>query len=172
MNADSALFSQLMDHLPWTTFERIVDRYRGNHNVRTLNCAEHYRVMAFVQLTYRESLRDIETCIAAQPAKLYGMGFRTAVRRTTLADANELRDWRMYAEFAQVLIRQARKLYALEPGVLDVKVTVYALDPTTIDLCFSTIPWAVFRNTNSAVKIHTPIDLRGSIPSFIHISAG
>ena len=172
MNVGSTLFTQLMDHLPWTTFQRIVDRYRGNHNVRTLNCAEHFRVMAFAQLTYRESLRDIETCMAAQPAKLYGMGFRTAVRRTTLADANELRDWRMYAEFAQVLIRQARKLYALEPGVLDVKETVYALDSTTIDLCLSAFPWALFRTTKSAVKMHTLMDLRGSIPSFIHISDG
>ena len=172
MNVGSTLFTQLMDHLPWTTFERIVSRYRGNHNVRTLNCAEHFRVMAFAQLTYRESLRDIETCMAAQPAKLYGMGFRTAVRRTTLADANELRDWRMYAEFAQVLIRQARKLHAQEPGVLDVKETVYALDSTTIDLCLSAFPWALFRTTKSAVKMHTLMDLRGSIPSFIHISDG
>lgn len=172
MNVGSTLFTQLMDHLPWTTFDRIVGRYRGNHNVRTLNCAEHFRVMAFAQLTYRESLRDIETCMAAQPAKLYSMGFRSAVRRTTLADANELRDWRMYAEFAQVLIRQARKLYALEPGVLDVKETVYALDSTTIDLCLSAFPWALFRTTKSAVKMHTLMDLRGSIPSFIHISDG
>ena len=172
MNAGSTLFTQLMDHLPWSTFERIVERYGGNHNVRALNCAEHFRVMAFAQLTYRESLRDIETCMAAQPAKLYRMGFRNAVRRTTLADANELRDWRMYAEFAQVLIRQARKLYALEPGVLDVKETVYALDSTTIDLCLSAFPWALFRTTKAAVKMHTLMDLRGSIPSFIHISDG
>lgn len=172
MNTGSTIFSQLMEHLPWTTFDRIVERYRGDHNVRTLSCREHLRVMAFAQLTYRESLRDIENCLGAQPTKLYRMGLSSAVKRTTLADANELRDWRIYADFAQVLIRQARELYAAEPGVLDLKETVYALDSTTIDLCLSSFPWAVFRRAKGAVKMHTLMDLRGSIPSFIHISHG
>jgi hypothetical protein len=128
--------------------------------------------MAFAQLTYRESLRDIETCLGAQPEKLYRMGLSSPVKRSTLADANELRDWRIYADFAQVLIAQARRLYADEPGVLDVKETVYALDSTTIDLCLSSFPWAAFRKTKAAVKLHTLMDLRGSIPSFIHVSDG
>jgi len=172
MNIGSTLYSQLMAHLPWTTFDRIVERYGGDHKVRTLSCREQLRVMAFAQLTYRESLRDIETCLGAQPDKLYRMGLSSPVKRSTLADANELRDWRMYAEFAQVLIRQARGLYASEPGVLDLKETVYALDSTTIDLCLSSFPWAAFRKAKAAVKLHTLMDLRGSIPSFIHVSDG
>lgn len=172
MNMGTTLFSQLMEHLPWTTFDRIVEHYGGDHKVRKLSCREHLRVMAFAQLTYRESLRDIETCLGAQPAKLYRMGLRNAVKRTTLADANELRDWRIYADFAQVLIRQAPRLYAQEPGVLDLEETVYALDSTTIDLCLSSFPWAPFRTTKAAVKMHTLMDLRGSIPSFIHVSDG
>jgi len=172
MNAGKTLFAQLMDFLPWTTFTRIVDRYDGNRRVRTFPCAEHYRVMAFAQLTYRESLRDIEASLSAQAHKLYHMGFLEPVRRSTLADANETRDWRIYAEFAQRLIVQARKLYAQEDLGLELSNAVYALDSTTIDLCLSVFPWALFRCTKSAVKMHTLLDLRGSIPSFIHISEG
>ena len=172
MYAGQTLFAQLMEFVPWTTFARLVERYCGDHRVRTLTCAEQYRAMAFAQLTYRESLRDIETCLSAQTAKLYHMGFREPVRRSTLADANETRDWRIYAALAQTLIVQARKLYAGEDLGLDLKNTVYALDSTTIDLCLSVFPWAHFRSTKSAVKMHTLLDLRGDIPSFIHISDG
>ena len=172
MNSGKTLFAQLMDFLPWSTFTRIVARYGGDDRVRTLSCAEQYRAMAFAQLTYRESLRDIETCLSVQPSKLYYMGFRDPVRRSTLADANESRDWRIYADLAQRLIAQARKLYANEDLGLDLDNTVYALDSTTIDLCLSVFPWAHFRTTKAAVKMHTLIDLRGNIPSFIHISDG
>jgi hypothetical protein len=172
MYTGKTLFAQLMDYLPWTTFTRIVDRYDGNHRVRTLPCAEHFRVLSFAQLTYRESLRDIEACLSAQSAKLYHMGIRSPVKRSTLADANERRDWRIYAEFAQRLIMQARKLYAGEDLGLDLSNTVYALDSTTIDLCLSLFPWAPFRSTKAAIKMHTLLDLRGNIPSFIHISDG
>lgn len=172
MYTGKTLFAQLMDFLPWTTFTRIVDRYDGNRRVRTLPCAEHFRVLAFAQLTYRESLRDIEACLSAQSAKLYHMGIRSPIKRSTLADANERRDWRIYAEFAQRLIAQARKLYAEEDLGLELSNTVYALDSTTIDLCLSLFPWAPFRSTKAAVKMHTLLDLRGNIPSFIHISDG
>src|ERR1700732_1448381 len=172
MNAGKTLFSQLMDCLPWSTFTRIVARYDGDYDVRTFPCVEQYRAMAFAQLTYRESLRDIETCLSAQPAKLYHMGFRGPVRRSTLADANETRDWRIYAEFAQRLIARARRLYEGESLLGDLNSTVYALDSTTIDLCLSLFPWAHFRSTKAAVKMHTLLDLRGNIPSFIHISNG
>jgi uncharacterized protein DUF4372/DDE family transposase len=170
MNAGKTLFAQLMDFLPWSTFARIVARYAGDRRVRVLSCAEQYRAMAFAQLTYRESLRDIETCLSVQPSKLYGMGFREPVRRSTLADANEGRDWRIHAELAQRLIAQARKLYAEEDLRLDLANTVYALDSTT--LCLAVFPWAHFRATKAAVKMHTLLDLRGDIPSFIHISDG
>jgi transposase len=166
------LFAQIMEFLPWTTFARIVERYGGDHRTRTLSCAEQYRAMAFAQLTYRESLRDIETCLSVQATKLYHMGFREPVRRSTLADANEARDWRIYAELAHRLIAQARKLYANEDLGLELSNTVYALDSTTIDLCLSVFPWAHFRQTKAAVKMHTLLDLRGNIPSFIHISNG
>jgi uncharacterized protein DUF4372/DDE family transposase len=172
VNAGKTLFAQLMDFLPWSTFARIVVRYDGDARVRTLRCAEQYRAMAFAQLTYRESLRDIEVCLSAQAAKLYHMGFRQPVRRSTLADANEARDWRIYAEFAHRLIAQARKLYAGDSLGLELTNTVYALDSTTIDLCLSLFPWAHFRSTKAAVKMHTLLDLRGNIPSFIHISDG
>ena len=172
MNIGKTLFAQLMDFLPWTTFGRYVQRYGGDHGVRTLSCAEQFRIMAFAQLTYRESLRDIEACLAAQAGKLYSMGFSAPVRRSTLADANESRDWRIYADFAQRLIAQARKLYVDEDLGLELTNTVYALDSTTIDLCLSIFPWAHFRSTKAAVKMHTLLDLRGSIPSFIHISDG
>jgi hypothetical protein len=172
MNTGKTLFAQLMDFLPWSTFDRIVARYDGNRAVRKLPCAAQYQIMAFAQLTYRESLRDIEACLSAQTAKLYHMGLREPVRRSTLADANESRDWRIYAEFAQRLIAQARRLYANESLGMDLTNTVYTLDSTTIDLCMSVFPWARFRSTKSAVKMHTLLDLRGNIPSFIHISDG
>ena len=172
MYVGKTLFAQLMDCLPWTTFSRIVARYGGDFRVRTLPCAEHFRILAFAQLTYRESLRDIEVCLSAQAAKLYHMGIRTPVKRATLADANERRDWRIYAAFAQRLIKHAHKLYATEDLGLDLSNTVYALDSTTIDLCLAMFPWASFRRTKAAVKLHTRLDLRGAIPSFIHISDG
>ena len=172
MNTGKTLFAQLIDFLPWSTFARIVERYDGDRRVRTLGCGEQYRAMAFAQLTYRESLRDIETCLSVHASKLYHMGFRQPARRSTLADANERRDWRIYAELAQRLIAQARKLYANEDLGLDLTNTVYALDSTTIALCLSIFPWAHFRTTKAAVKMHTLLDLRGSIPSFIHISDG
>jgi hypothetical protein len=172
MYAGKTVFSQLMDCLPWSTFTRLVARYRGDFSVQTLPCAEQYRAMAFAQLTYRESLRDIEACLSAQPGKLYHMGFHGPVRRSTLADANQTRDWRIYAEFAQRLIAQARRLYVGESLSVDLKETIYALDATTIDLCLSLFPWAHFRSTKAAVKMHTLLDLRGNIPSFIHISDG
>jgi hypothetical protein len=172
MNAGKTLFAQLMDFLPWSTFNRYVARYSGDKGVRTMSCAEQFRVMAFAQLAYRESLRDIEVSLSAQAAKLYHMGFREPIRRSTLADANESRDWRIYAEFAARLIAQARLLYASEDLGLELSNTVYALDSTTIDLCLSVFPWAHFRTTKAAVKMHTLLDLRGSIPSFIHVSDG
>jgi transposase len=172
MNTGKTLFAQLMEFLPWKAFSRVVTRYGGDSGVRTLSCGEQYRAMAFAQLTYRESLRDIEACLSAQAAKLYHMGFREPVRRSTLADANERRDWRIYADFAQRLIGQARRLYADESLGLDLANTVYALDSTTIDLCLSVFPWADFRSTKAAVKMHTLLDLRGNIPSFIHVSNG
>ena len=169
------VFAQLIDHLPMHTFRRTVARFGGDRWVKSFSCQDQFRAMAFAQLTYRESLRDIEICLSAQSSKLYHMGLREPVRRSTLADANETRDWRIYAEFAQRLIAQARKLYADEDlGLegLDLKSNVYALDSTTIDLCLSVFPWAHFRTTKSAVKMHTLLDLRGNIPSFIHISDG
>src|ERR1700726_4296837 len=172
MNAGKTLFSQLMDCLPWSTFTRIVARYDGDYDVRTFPCVEQYRAMAFAQLTYRESLRDIKPCLSPKPPKLYHMVFRGPVRRSTLADANETRDWRIYAEFAQRLIARARRLYEGESLLGDLNSTVYALDSTTIDLCLSLFPWAHFRSTKAAVKMHTLLDLRGNIPSFIHISDG
>ncbi len=172
MNEGKTLFAQLMEFVPWTTFRRAVARYGGDHRARSLSCAEQYRAMAFAQLTYRESLRDIETCLSVQLNKLYGMGFREPVRRATLADANEGRDWRIYADLAHRLIGQARVLYADEELGIDLQNTVYALDSTTIDLCLAMFPWARFRAAKGAVKMHTLLDLRGNIPSFVHISDG
>jgi transposase len=172
VNAGKLLFAQLMDFLPWTSFARSVARYGGDRRVRNLSCAEQFRAMAFAQLTYRESLRDIEACLSAQPAKLYGMGFRSSVHRSTLAEANENRDWRIYAELAQRLMLQARKLYATEDLGVDLDAAAYALDSTTIDLCLSLFPWANFRSTKSAVKIHTLLDPRGNIPTFIRVTTG
>jgi len=166
------LFSQIMDFVPWTSFDRIVSRYDGDIRVRSLRCSEQFRIMTFAQMTYRESLRDIEACLGAQPSKLYGMGLREPVARSTLADANERRDWRIWADIAAVLIRRARKVYVDDDIGLDLANTVYALDSTTIDLCLSLFPWADFRSTKAAVKMHTLLDLRGPIPSFIHVSDG
>ena len=161
-----------MDFVPWTSFDRIVAKYGGDVRVRTLRCTEQFRVMAFAQMTYRESLRDIEACLGAQPSKLYAMELRGPIARSTLADANEVRDWHLWADLAAVLIRRARKLYAEDAIGLDLANTVYALDSTTIDLCLSLFPWADFRSTKAAVKMHTLLDLRGPIPGFIHISDG
>lgn len=172
MYVGKTLFAQVMDFLPWSTFNRIVQWYGGNRRVRTFPCTEQFRVMAFAQLTYRESLRDIESCLAAQATKLYHMGLSQGVRRATLADANEKRDWRIYADFAQRLIDRARKLYAADSLSLELDNTVYALDSTKIDLCLSFFPWAGFRSTKAAVKLHTLLDLPGAIPAFIHISDG
>ena len=172
MHVGKLVFAQLMEHLPWKTFGRIVERYGGDHRVREFSCAHQFRCMAFAQFTYRESLRDLATCLRAQSAKLYHLGLRGTVARSTLADANEARDWRIYAEFAQHLIRIARRLYLDEPFGVDLKETVYALDSTTIDLCLSVFPWAPFRSTKAAIKLHTLIDLRGNIPCFIRISDG
>ena len=172
MNTGKLVFAQVMAHLPLTTFRRCVARYDGEHKVKHFTCLDQYLCMAFAQLTYRESLRDIEACLRSQAAKLYHMGFRSTVARNTLANANSVRDWRIYADFAQSLISIARKLYAEEPFGVDLSNTVYALDATTIDLCLSVFPWAPFRSTKAAVRMHTLLDLRGNIPSFIHISDG
>ena len=174
MNLGKTLFAQLMEFVPWSSFARIVARYSGDARVSVLPSTEHFRIMAYAQLTWRESLRDIEATLGANATKLYAMGLRQAVRRSTLADANERRDWRIWADFAAVLIRRATKLYAHEPLGLDVNIAgkVYALDSSTIDLCLSLFDWAPFRSTKAAIKLHTLLDLRGSIPSFIHISDG
>lgn len=172
MNVGKTLFAQIMDFIPWTSFSRIVDRHGGNAGVRRMTCAEQFRVLAFAQLTWRESLRDIEATLGANANKLYAMGLRHRVRRSTLADANELRDWRIWSDVAALLIRRARKLYAGEDLGLELTNTVYALDASTIDLCLSLFDWAPFRKTKSAVKLHTLLDLRGAIPAFIHISDG
>ena len=173
MNVGKTLFAQIMEFVPWTSFGRIVDRYSGNAGVRRMTCAEQFRVMAFAQLTWRESLRDIEVTLGANATKLYAMGLRHSIHRSTLADANESRDWRIWADVAALLIRRARKLYSYTDLVgLDLKNTVYALDATTIDLCLSLFHWAPFRKAKGAVKLHTLLDLRGAIPAFIHISDG
>jgi hypothetical protein len=172
VNIGKTLFAQIMEFVPWTSFTRIVTKYSGNAGVRRLSCAEQFRAMAFAQLTWRESLRDIEVCLHANHTKLYAMGFRQPVHRSTLADANEKRDWRIWADLAAVLIRKARKLYCNDDFGLDLSNTVYALDSTTIDLCLSLFDWAPFRTTKAAIKLHTLLDLRGAIPAFIHISDG
>jgi len=172
MHTGKLVFAQLMEHLPLTTFRRCVARYGGHHKVKRFSCLDQYLSMAFAQLTYRESLRDIEACLRAQSSKLYHLGIRAPVARNTLANANATRDWRIYCDFAQSLIAMARRLYANEPFGVDLKDTVYALDATTIDLCLSVFPWAPFRSTKAAIKLHTLLDLRGSIPSFIRISDG
>jgi Transposase DDE domain/Domain of unknown function (DUF4372) len=171
MHAGKFVFSQLMEFLPWRRFETCVRRYGGNHKVKTFSCADHLRVMAFAQLTYRESLRDIEICLRAVQSKWYHLGIR-GVSRNNLSNANRERDWRIYADFAQVLIGQARALYADDDLGLDLDATVYALDSTTIDLCLSLFPWARFRQAKGAVKMHTLLNLQGNIPEFILISDG
>ncbi len=170
MNTGKIIFSQLTDHLPLHEFRRCVARYRGHYKVKSFSCLDQYLCMAFAQLTYRESLRDIEACLRAQQAKLYHMGIRGAVSRNTLANANEKRDWRIYADFAQTLIATARRLYAEDSFGVDLDETVYALDATTIDLCLTLFPWAPFQRSKAAIKLHTLLDLRGNIPAFIHIT--
>jgi len=172
MYSGPLVFSQVMDFLPPRVFERCVERYQGDFSVKRFSCLDQFRAMAFAQLTYRESLRDIEACLRAQGGKLYHMGIRGKVSKSTLADANEARDWRIYADLAHSLIPVARKLYLDEDFGLELDQTVYALDATTIDLCLSLFPWAEFRQTKSAIKLHTLLDLRGNIPTFIHISEG
>ena len=173
MYAGRTIFAQVMDALPLRRFHTCVRRYRGNHKVKQFTCLDQLRVMAFAQLTYRESLRDIEACLRAMQPKLYHMGIRGPVSRNTLANANERRDWRIYADFAQILIDRARRFYADEDfGDELQQATLYALDASTIDLCLSLFPWAHFRQTKAAIKLHTLMDLRGNIPAFIHVSDG
>ena len=166
------VFSQIMSLIPRYEFNKCVDKYRGNHKVRSFSCWDQFLCLAFAQLTYRESLRDIVTCLNAMNSKLYHMGFRCGISRSTLADANEKRDWRIYAEFAQILISTARDLYRHDQFMVDLDETVYALDSSTIDLCLSLFPWASFRKRKGAVKLHTLLDLRGNIPVFIEITDG
>ena len=172
MYTGTTIFSQVMRHLPWHHFHRIVQHYGGDYKVKSFRCADHYRVMAFAQLTYRESLRDIEACLRAMRSKLFHMGIRSTVSRNNLSNANERRDWRIYAEFAQVLIAEARRLYTDEDLGVDLNATVYALDSTTIDLCLSVFPWARFRRTKGAIKLHTLLNLHGATPEFVLISDG
>lgn len=172
MYTGKLVFSQVMDHLPARTFRRCVQRYNGNHKVKHFTCRDQYLCMAFAQLTYRESLRGIEACLRAQRNKLYHIGIQSRVSRNTLANANKMRDWRIYADLAQSLIHTARQLYVNEDFGMDLDQTVYALDSSTIDLCLSIFPWANFRQTKAAIKLHTLLDLRGNIPAFIHISDG
>ena len=172
MNVGKTLFAQVMEYVPWKTFGRIIDRHGGDAGVRTLDCADLFRVMAFSQLTWRESLRDIEVCLASNQSKLFHMGLSSIPARSTLSDALNQRDWHIYHALAMRLIVRARNLYAAEPTGLELDATVYALDSTTIDLCLSLFDWAPFRSTKAAVKMHTLLDLRGAIPAFIHISDG
>ena len=172
MNAGRTVFSQLIEHVPHKEFQKCVARYRGDAHFRGFSCWDQYLAMAFAQLTYRESLRDIEACLRSMSGKLYHMGFRGKVARTTLADANECHDWRIYSDFAQVLIGIARPLYASDPIGVELKSSLYALDSTTIDLCLSLFPWARFRRRKAAVKMHTLLDLHGNIPTFISITDG
>ena len=172
MNVGRTVFAQLLDHLPSYEFQQCVTRYRGDYQQKTFSCWDQYLAMAFAQLTYRDSLRDIEACLRSMQGKLYHMGFRGKVARSTLADANESRDWRIYADFAQVLIGAARPLYAHDPIGVDLEQSLYALDSTTIDLCLALFPWARFRQHKAAVKMHTLLDLHGNIPTFIRITDG
>lgn len=172
MNQGQYIFSQIMEFLPKKKFDRCVDLYDGNHRMRSFSCFDQFLCMAFAQLTYRESLRDIECCLRAMQKKLYHIGIRGKVSRSTLADANENRNWRIYCDFAQILIQEARRLYANDDFGLELKETVYALDASTIDLCLSVFPWARFRRSKAAIKLHTLLDLRGNIPSFISITDG
>jgi hypothetical protein len=172
MNCGRTVFAQLIEHLPHKEFHKCVARYRGDRYAKNFSCWDQYLAMAFAQLTYRESLRDIETCLGAVGGKLYHMGFQTSVARSTLADANESRDWRIYADFAQTLVGTARILYARDPLGVDLDQSLYALDSTTIDLCLSLFPWAKFRRRKAAVKMHTLLDLHGNIPTFIRVTSG
>lgn len=172
MYSGRLVFTQLMDYLPMHTFRRCVQRYHGNYKVKRFKCLDQYLSMSFAQLTYRESLRDIVVCLRAQQNKLYHMGFRSRISRNTLSNANKKRDWRIYADFAQALINIARRLYIHEDFGIELQQTVYALDATTIDLSLSVFPWAMFRRSKAAIKLHTLLDLKGSIPTFIHISDG
>ena len=172
MNIGRTVFSQLIDHVPNKEFQKCVARYHGDKYLRTLSCWDQFLSMVFAQLTYRESLRDIEACLRSIGGKLYHMGFRSTIARSTLADANESRDWRIYADFAQVLIGIARPLYAQDPIGVELNESLYALDSTTIDLCLSLFPWAKFRQHKAAVKMHTLLDLHGNIPTFIQITDG
>jgi len=172
MNSGRIVFAQLIEHLPHKEFHKCVARYRGDHYAKNFSCWDQYLAMAFAQLTYRESLRDIETCLGAVGGKLYHMGFRSGVARSTLADANESRDWRIYADFARTLIATARRLYARDPMGVDLDQSLYVLDSTTIDLCLALFPWARFRRCKAAVKMHTLLDLHGNIPAFVHITDG
>ena len=172
MYSGRLVFSQVMEHLPWRTFYRCVQRYNGNYKVKSLLCSEQFRCMAFAQLTYRESLRDIETCLQAQSKRLQRLGSSSRVSRNTLANANRIRDWHIYADFAQRLIGKARSFYHDDNFGVDIETTVYALDSSTIDLYLAFFPWTLFRKTKSAVKLHTLLDLCGYIPAFIHISDG
>jgi len=170
MNSGRTIFAQLLDYLPMHEYRKCVARYRGDHRIKTFSCWDQFLCMIFAQLTYRESLRDIVACLRSQSQRLYHMGFRSLVSRSTLADANEVRDWRIYADFAQVLIARARELYRNEDLGIDLRNTVYALDSTTIDLCFSLFPWATYKTNQHAVKLHTLLDLRGNIPTVIRIT--
>ena len=172
MNSGRTVLAQLLEHLPHKQFQKCVARYGGERYAKNLSCWDQYLAMAFAQLTYRESLRDIETCLGAVGGKLYHMGFRARVARSTLADANETRDWRIYADFAQALMATARTLYAREPIGVNLEQSLYALDSTTIDLCLALFPWARFRRRKAAVKMHALLDLRGNIPAFLHITDG
>ena len=172
MHAGQIIFSQIMDFVPLYEFRKCVQRYSGNYKVRSFSCWSQFLCMAFAQLTYRESLRDIESCLISMQKKLYHMGLRGKISRSTLADANESRDWRIYADFAQVLIHTARGLYRDDEFGVDLDQTVYALDSSTIDLCLSLFPWARFRKQKGAIKLHTLLDLRGNLPSFIKITDG
>lgn len=172
MNSGKTIFAQLMDFVPAYEFRCCVERYQGNYKIKSFSCWEQFLTLAFAQLTYRESLRDIEACLRAAPTKLYHMGIRSQISRNTLAHANQVRDWRIYADFAHVLIRVARDLYRDESFGLELDNTVYALDATTIDLCLSLFPWAQFRRKKSAVKLHTLLDLRGSIPTVVIVTGG
>ena len=172
MNLGQTVFSQVVDHLPRYEFLQCVARYRGDYQQKSFSCWDQFLAMAFAQLTYRESLRDIEACLRSMSSKLYPMGFRGRVARSTLAEANESRDWRIYADFAQVLIGIARPLYAHDPIGVDLDQSLYALDSTTIDLCLSLFPWARFRQRKAAVKMHTLLDLHGNIPTFLRVTSG
>ncbi|WPL11904.1 Transposase DDE domain protein [Thiorhodovibrio litoralis] len=170
MYTGKLVFSQLTEHLPLPAFRQCVTRYRGNHKIKSFSCLDQFLSMMFAQLTYRESLRDIETTLRAHSSKLYHMGIRGGISRNTLANANQVRDWRIYADFTSTLIQIARGLYSNEKLALDLEQTVYAFDSSTIDLCLSVFPWAPFRRTKAGIKLHTLLDLRGNIPSFIAIS--